>query len=627
MGWLQVSGESKAVFLSYASEDSEAAQRIADALQKAGVEVWFDRSALRGGDAWDNTIRRQIKSCALFIPILSENSHRRSEGYFRLEWKLAVDRSHLMAHDKAFLVPVVIDETTMDDHRVPDRFREVQWISAPGGVPSSAFVEHVDDLLSREAVPGRRLAADEMAGAVSRTAPASPSNARRRRPVRGLAVAAAVAVAALALGAWYLTHSRSTPIVPYSAEDRRMTFAVLPFQFPPDDSRAQQAARATAEAFTTELEADTRWAQATSAGSVEEEVAHHTAPRDIAKALNVHFLIRGTLARAGDGYDVNLATLDGSTEHVLGTESLKIPANALVPRWKDDVTHAVGRLVYFGLQAEVKAVRNKPASELDVRDLSFRAFYDWSTHRGTEAKDGYESATQLLERALKLEPDDRLATYLMAEINLCDCVMAWSHDVEAQKKIGSAYLEKSLRIDPDDLGMRKGKVLLLLLHGRIEEASVLTDTLLAREPENSIALRLRAIELIRSGRAREAVPIADGLFARYPDSQPWNTALAADAHFAVGDYAGAAKLANNAIARLSDADLRDPIDGPVRLTLVAAEANLGHMDRAHAALTDFYAAVPHVDTVAAIRKWIYPTSNLYGFEPLFSGLKLAGVRE
>jgi hypothetical protein len=32
----------KAVFLSYASQDSEAAKRIADALRTTGVEVWFD---------------------------------------------------------------------------------------------------------------------------------------------------------------------------------------------------------------------------------------------------------------------------------------------------------------------------------------------------------------------------------------------------------------------------------------------------------------------------------------------------------------------------------------------------------------------------------------------------------
>jgi len=68
---------SGAVFLSYASEDTEAAKRICEGLQAAGIEVWFDQSELRGGDAWDAKIRRQIRECALFLTIISEDTQRR----------------------------------------------------------------------------------------------------------------------------------------------------------------------------------------------------------------------------------------------------------------------------------------------------------------------------------------------------------------------------------------------------------------------------------------------------------------------------------------------------------------------------------------------------------------------
>jgi TolB-like protein len=145
-----VTDASRAVFLSYASQDAEAAQRICECLRAAGIEVWFDQSELRGGDAWDTSIRRQIKACALFIPVISHTTHDRVEGYFRLEWKLAVDRSHLIATDQAFLLPVVIDDTREGDERVPERFREVQWTRVPGGDASPAFVERIKRLLSGE---------------------------------------------------------------------------------------------------------------------------------------------------------------------------------------------------------------------------------------------------------------------------------------------------------------------------------------------------------------------------------------------------------------------------------------------------------------------------------------------
>ena len=92
-----MTGPGRAVFLSYASQDAPAAERLCNALRNAGVEVWFDQSELRGGDSWDASIRRQIKNCALFVPMISANTQSREEGYFRREWKLAVDRTNDMA--------------------------------------------------------------------------------------------------------------------------------------------------------------------------------------------------------------------------------------------------------------------------------------------------------------------------------------------------------------------------------------------------------------------------------------------------------------------------------------------------------------------------------------------------
>jgi TIR domain len=139
---------SRAVFLSYASQDAEAAQRICEALRAAGIEVWFDQSELRGGDKWDAAIRSQILACSLFVAIISENTQARDEGYFRLEWKLAVDRSHLMAHDKTFLLPVVVDNTPNASARVPDKFREVQWTRLPKGADATAFAARTACLFS-----------------------------------------------------------------------------------------------------------------------------------------------------------------------------------------------------------------------------------------------------------------------------------------------------------------------------------------------------------------------------------------------------------------------------------------------------------------------------------------------
>src|SRR5476651_443286 len=52
----KASVRTSAVFISYASQDAEAAGRICEALRAAGIEIWFDQSELRGGEAWDQSI-------------------------------------------------------------------------------------------------------------------------------------------------------------------------------------------------------------------------------------------------------------------------------------------------------------------------------------------------------------------------------------------------------------------------------------------------------------------------------------------------------------------------------------------------------------------------------------------
>ena len=125
---------SPAVFLSYASQDAEAAARIAEALRAIGIAVWFDvEGGLEQGDEWDAKIKQQIKDCVLFIPIVSANTEARHEGYFRIEWELAAQRALGIASGIPFILPVVIDGTPEQTALVPDRFKAVQWTKLPGG--------------------------------------------------------------------------------------------------------------------------------------------------------------------------------------------------------------------------------------------------------------------------------------------------------------------------------------------------------------------------------------------------------------------------------------------------------------------------------------------------------------
>ena len=221
-----MSEPSRAVFLSYASQDAEAARRICEALRAAGIEVWFDQSELRGGDVWDQKIRQQIHDCGLFMPIISAHTDARSEGYFRLEWKLAVDRSHLMADDAAFLLPVVIDATTDAGARVPEKFRTVQWTRLPAGETPPAFPQRVSALLAGTAKPG------PVRGG-SATPPARTPPPRIGRAV-ALAALGVLAVGVIALFSWRQMAPKPSGVAhrtaaPAASKIPEHSIAVLPF--------------------------------------------------------------------------------------------------------------------------------------------------------------------------------------------------------------------------------------------------------------------------------------------------------------------------------------------------------------------------------------------------------------
>ncbi|HVS54170.1 MAG TPA: toll/interleukin-1 receptor domain-containing protein [Opitutaceae bacterium] len=226
--------ENKAVFLSYASQDAETAKRICESLRQAGVEVWFDQSepldplgthGLVGGDAWDAKIRGQIKSCALFVPVISAATQARREGYFRIEWKLAAQRSHAFADGTPFLLPVVIDDTRDAEALVPEEFRAVQWTRLPGGEASATFCARVKALLeSGTGVPPVRTATDPDQGQDAH------ATTNRRAPRRWLVPALIGLAASATLVLWH----------PW----RHMETAASPL--PPASSAALSPARALA---------------------------------------------------------------------------------------------------------------------------------------------------------------------------------------------------------------------------------------------------------------------------------------------------------------------------------------------------------------------------------------------
>ena len=415
----------KAVFLSYASQDAEAAQRICEALRAVGLEVWFDLNELRGGDAWDASIRKKIKECTLFVPLISTHTEARSEGYFRLEWKLAVDRSHLMADDQPFLLPVVIDGTQEASARVPDRFRERQWSRLPAGEKAEDFARHVRRLMddaSRESAAS----APTVARRVAKEATVKSGFPRWTVVVPGLALFALVAFIALRPatkepGAVVVTPSVAETVpAPAVPKPDNNSVAVLPFTNLSDDKANEYFSDGVSEELLTVLQKipGLRVAARMSAFSFK---GKNSTAQEIGEKLGVANLVEGSVRKSGKTVRITARLTRAATGEQLWSDSYSRDlkdvfavqselARTIVEQLRGQLGGAMNASAKAELKAQVQAAakggtKNPEAYELYLQGKSFLNQF---------SPDTAVRAADFLQRAVALDPSFALAWAAMS---------------------------------------------------------------------------------------------------------------------------------------------------------------------------------------------------------------------
>jgi TolB-like protein/Tfp pilus assembly protein PilF len=430
---------SRAVFLSYASQDAEAAQRICEALRAAGIEVWFDKSELRGGDAWDQSIRRQIKNCALLIPVVSRHTHERAEGYFRLEWKLAVDRSHLIMANKAFLLPVVIDDTHEDDENVPDKFRDVQWTSLPAGETPPAFVERIRRLLAGDMAPQQQRV-HASGGAASSRASAPRGRSRRRTGVLYGAIAVVVLLALGYLG--FERFNRTRLGVPSAA-----SIAVLPLANESGDPGQQYLSDGISEDLITAL-GQFPGLKVIGRSSAFKFRDSKEDSRSIGEKLGVAHLLEGSVRKSGDMIRVRAEMIDTADGSMQWSERYDRSYKDLFAL-QDEITHAVsGALKTKLLPGEYATEQSErpPSGNLEAYNAMLQGrFYAF---RVTEAD--IRKSIEFYTKATELDPRYAFAWSWVSRVwtNLGGGILDGAPAQEAYAK-GREAADRALALSPD----------------------------------------------------------------------------------------------------------------------------------------------------------------------------------
>jgi TolB-like protein len=360
---------------------------------------------------WDQKIRGEIHDCALFIPIISRHTQQRLEGYFRHEWKLAVERTHHMAEQKAFLLPVVVDSTGDREAIVPDHFRAVQWTRLPAGETPPAFVERVQRLSSPEGSTPIRGPASTQSGSLGVIhAPVRASWSLQRVLLVAPAVALAAALGYFALEKlWISRPAVPSPAAAASAVSAAFappphSIAVLPFVNMSGDKEQEYFSDGLTEELLNSLAAinELQVAARTSAFSFK---GKDTDIGTIARKLNVAAVLEGSVRRSPRTVRITAQLIDAVTGFHLWSKTYDRDLGDVL-QLQTQIATAVAEALKVTLLADT-------ATKIELGGTRNPAAFDAYLHatRSADAGGGknYLSAAEAYTSAIHLDPNYALA--------------------------------------------------------------------------------------------------------------------------------------------------------------------------------------------------------------------------
>jgi len=165
------------VFISYAKEDRESAERYYEQLAKEGASPWVDFKHLLPGQNWEAEIDRAFSDANVVVLLLSKRSVTK-RGFVQREANDAIDRLRYKQPTDIYVIPLLLEPCEVPTHiasrlqyvdlNVPGAWDQVraalrlaseqQSIELEHGViagPFNAFTERIED--NWEGLPGHNI--------------------------------------------------------------------------------------------------------------------------------------------------------------------------------------------------------------------------------------------------------------------------------------------------------------------------------------------------------------------------------------------------------------------------------------------------------------------------------------
>jgi TolB-like protein/class 3 adenylate cyclase len=342
--------------------------------------------------------------------------------------------------------------------------------------------------------------------------PAAPAKLRDQAPEakgrsrRGLLAAgiAALALIAIAAGAWRLLGpSRSVALTAPAV-------AVLPFDNLGGDEQASRLADGMTEDVITEL-ARYKELMVIARNSTLAYKGKPIDARQVARDLNVRFVLAGSIQRQGDQLRVTADLSDATTGAQVWSERWDRPAQDLFAV-QAEVADKVAASLAGGGGSDIGAIQSHLLTEAKQRAPANLSAYDFNTlareQRKLDTKEGVLKGLEYAEQAIALDPNFAPAYASRAWLGW---VKGNQLDLpfEAKTREFESDLRKALALDSSNADAQAGMILLFSLKGSFGETSVAIDRALRDNPTNNLVLAVASAQLPYLGRPEEGAAMAD----------------------------------------------------------------------------------------------------------------------
>lgn len=564
------------VFLSYSREDQATARLFAEALQRAGLNVWWDET-LNAGEAYDEVTEKALEGARAVVVLWSKASV--ASRWVRAEATTA-DRN-------GTLVPVMIEPCKRP---IMFELRQTADLSHwKGDAQDPAWQRFVTGLL--DLVSG---------GAARVAATASPAGPPARKS-RGIGLGALCAVAAgvllLAGGAyWFLGRDSSAGGGTGFGPDRtEASVAVLPLR---DMSPAQDQGYFV-DGITEEiLDSLARIPELKVTGRTS-SFAYKDRDvnlQEVGRALGVANILEGSLRKDGDQLKITLQLIDAKTDTHRWSKTYDRPFRDVFAV-QEDIARSVAEALQVSLG--VGAARNPGMTRnLEAYEAFVSALPVIQRVQGSPQE--VRLAISRVQRAIALDPDFMNAYGLLYNLYLVAPLLITDEPAQTWSGRADALIAEMQRRFPDSWQVRD------LLAVRAVEQARWSDAVAEFERAETAARMQGAATLtfpppgffITTGRFREAIAALEARRNRDPLNQSVASQLA-EAYASHGDTAAAMAEFDRGLQLEGTNSLR--LNGGALLTAMASrdKAEIGRrlapfaegdVNRALAALVDNPAA-------------------------------------